>query len=138
MFPAIAAASSAIDALKALTSTKPTTGVKQDAPNLFAFSADASASAGAAPGSGGGTPSPISPETMNALFAAQSQSGPDASASLLQALQGTSSPSASNADGLVTASVFSAADSSYNFIDQLIPRRPAIAAQASSSLSVSV
>jgi Ca2+-binding EF-hand superfamily protein len=78
MFPAIAAASSAIDALKALTSTKPTTGVHQDSGNLFAFSADASA--GASSGSGGGKSSQISPETMSALLAAQGQSGSSASA----------------------------------------------------------
>jgi Ca2+-binding EF-hand superfamily protein len=80
MFPAIAAASSAIDALKALTSTKPTTGVNQDTSNLFAFSADASASPGANSGPGGGRGSPISPETMSALLAAQSQSGSSTSA----------------------------------------------------------
>jgi hypothetical protein len=81
MFPAIAAVSSAIDALKALTSTKPTTGVKQDTANLFAFSADASASPGASSGSGGGKTSPISPETMSALLAAQSQSRSSSSVS---------------------------------------------------------
>jgi hypothetical protein len=80
MFPAIAAASSAIDALKALTSTKPTTGVNQESGNLFAFSADASASPGASSGSGVGKNSPISPETMSALLAAQGQSGSSSSA----------------------------------------------------------
>ena len=80
MFPVLGAASSAIDALKSLTSTKPATGVKQDAPNLFAFSADASASADASSGSGSGKASPISPETMSALLAAQGQSGSGASA----------------------------------------------------------
>ncbi len=76
MFPAIAAASSAIDALKALTSSKPTTGVNQDGANLFAFAADASTSTGATSGSGAGKSSPISPETMSALLDAQGQSGP--------------------------------------------------------------
>jgi hypothetical protein len=80
MFPAVAAASTAIDALKALTSTKPVTGVKQDGANLFAFSADASASSETTSGTGGGKSSPISPETMSALLAAQSRSGPGASA----------------------------------------------------------
>ena len=73
MFPAIAAASSAIDALKALTSTKPPPGTHQDSGNLFAFSADASASSGASSGSGAGKSSQISPETMSALLDAQSQ-----------------------------------------------------------------
>jgi hypothetical protein len=80
MFPAIAAATSAIDALKALTSTKPTTGVNQGSANLFAFSADASASPGSGSGSGAGKSSQISPETMSALLAAQGQSGSNASA----------------------------------------------------------
>jgi hypothetical protein len=80
MFPAIAAATSAIDALKALTSTKPTTGVNQGSANLFAFSADASASPGSGSGSGTGKSSQISPETMSALLAAQGQSGSNASA----------------------------------------------------------
>ena len=215
MFPVLGAASSAIDALKALTSTKPPAGANKDAANLFAFSADASASSGASSGSGGGTSSSISPETMNALFAAQSQSGPDASASmrsgslkqwfarvdsdkdgniskpefealgaggsngtrsdaafskldtdgdgsinpaellaalkgkrkrpdqqsdpLLQALQGTSGTSATDADAAVTVTASKAAASSYNFMDQLIQRQSSlIPAQASSSLSVSV
>jgi hypothetical protein len=80
MFPAIAAATSAIDALKALTSTKPTTGVNKESANLFAFSADASASPGSSSGSGAGKSSQISPETMSALLAAQGQSGSNASA----------------------------------------------------------
>jgi hypothetical protein len=219
MLFALGAASSAIDALKALTSTKPPSGAKQDAPNLFAFSADASASPGATSGAGGGTSSPISPETMSALLAAQSQSGTDVSSlsmrsaslkewfakvdsdadgkisksefealsggggalskldtdgdgsispaellaalrgkghhrhqqqangsrdptesdPLLQALQGASSASATNADGSATSSASSAAASSYNFMEQLIQRQTnVISAQASSSLSVSV
>jgi EF-hand domain pair len=80
MIPAIAAATSAIDALKALTSTKPTTGVNQGSANLFAFSADASASPGWSSGSGAGKSSQISPETMSALLGLQGQSGPGASA----------------------------------------------------------
>ena len=81
MFPVLGAASSAIDALKALTSTKPATGVNRDGANLFAFSADASASTEATSGSGGGKTSPIAPETMSALLAAQGQSRPGSSAS---------------------------------------------------------
>jgi hypothetical protein len=242
MLLALGAASSAIDALKALTSSKPPSPANQDAANLFAFSADASASAGSSsgPGSGGGS---ISPETMSALLAAQSQSGSAASAPmsrsdalkdlfaqidadgdgkitksefenalgaggtntaeaedvfskldkdgdasvslgemaaalkggkghhrhhhvasgsgdgtdadpLMQALQGATSTSTTNADGSVTtsltyadgskvtmtsASASGAAASSYNFIEQMIAREAkAISAQTSSSLSVSV
>jgi len=205
MFPVLGAASSAIDALKALTSTKPATGGKQDAPNLFAFAADASASSATA--SGSGTASQLSPETMNALLAAQDQSGSMRSGSLkewfanadsdadgkisksefealsaggsngartdeafsrldtdgdgsispaellaalkgkrkhsdqqshplLQALEGAS---AAGSDTSVTAIASRTAASSYNFMDQLIPRPSGLmAAQASSSLSVSV
>jgi Ca2+-binding EF-hand superfamily protein len=109
MLLALGAASSAIDALKALTSTKPTTGVKQDAPNLFAFSADAAASTGASSGSGGGKSPPISPETMSALLAAQSQSGTDASASMRSgSLKEWFAKVDSDADGKISKSEFEA------------------------------
>ncbi|ANW01389.1 EF-hand domain-containing protein [Bradyrhizobium icense] len=79
MFFALGAASSAIDALKALASSKssaPSTGVSQNSASPFAFmSANASASISPRSGSGsGGTGSPISPETMSALLDAQSHS----------------------------------------------------------------
>jgi Ca2+-binding EF-hand superfamily protein len=246
MLLALGAASSAIDALKALTSSKPPSGASQDAANLFAFSADASAPASSAPGSGSGGGASISPETMSALLAAQSQSGSAAPAPmsrsdalkdlfaqidadgdgkitksefenalgaggtnlaqaddvfskldknsdgsvsldemasalkggkgqhhhhrmasgsgdgaetdpLMQALQGATSSSATNADGSVTTSLTyadgskvtmtsaagssapGAAASSYNFIERMIAREAkAISAQASSSVSVSV
>jgi len=78
MFFALGAASSAIDALKALTSSKSsaqTTGVSQDAASPFGLSSSSgSASIGAGTGSGGSGCSQISPETMSALLDAQSQS----------------------------------------------------------------
>jgi hypothetical protein len=78
MFFALGAASSALDALKALTSSKSstqTTGVSQDAASTFGLSSsNGSASIGAGTGSGGSGCSPISPETMSALLDAQSQS----------------------------------------------------------------
>ena len=78
MFLALGAASSAIDALKALTSSKSSsaqsTGVSQDAKSPFdLMSAGSSASVGSGSGSGGGS-SQISPQTMSALLDAQSQS----------------------------------------------------------------
>lgn len=82
MFFALGAASSAIDALKALTSSKSskTTGASQPSENPFALlSSNASASTGSGTGatgagsSGTGSAS-ISPETMSALLDAQSQS----------------------------------------------------------------
>jgi EF-hand domain pair len=244
MFLAFGAASSAIDGLFGLVSPKQTqsAGSGQDQPNLFAFQADAASNsqgAGAAPAAGGGAH--ISPETMSALLAAQSQSGTtfqptsredalkdlfskidadgdgkitksefedalgaggtntaqaddvfgkldeegdgsvsldemssalkggrgrhghhhvasgnddESSDPLLQALQGTSGSTVTNADGSTTTSLTyadgstvtmtkpatsSAATSSYNFLEQLIQRQAnAIAAQTSSSLSLSV
>lgn len=80
MMLAFGAASSAIDSLFGLISPNKTraTGSGQDQPNLFAFQADAAthpAGTSAAPAAGGGAQ--ISPETMSALLAAQSQSGSD-------------------------------------------------------------
>src|SRR5215207_3870424 len=108
MFPVLGAASSAIDALKALTSTKPPSGANKDAPNLFAFSADASASSGTSAGSGGGKSSPIAPETMSALLAAQGQSGPGASVrtSRTDALKDMFSQIDADGDGKLTKSEF--------------------------------
>jgi len=79
MFFALGAASSAIDALKALTSSKSsaqTSGVSQDAKSPFdLMSSTSSASVGSGSGSGsGGGGSQISPQTMSALLDAQSQS----------------------------------------------------------------
>ena len=79
MFFALGAASSAIDVLKALTSSKSsaqTTGVSQDAASKFGLSSSgssASVGAGSSSGSGGGG-AQISPQTMSALLDAQSQS----------------------------------------------------------------
>ena len=80
MFLALGAASSAIDALKALTSSKSssaqTTGVSQNGTSPFdLMSSTSSASVGTGTGSGsGGGGSQISPQTMSALLDAQSQS----------------------------------------------------------------
>jgi hypothetical protein len=77
MFFALGAASSAFDALKALTSSKSsaqTTGTSQDSAATFGLSSsNGSASIGAGTVSGGSGCSPISPETMSALLDAQSQ-----------------------------------------------------------------
>lgn len=247
MMLAFGAATSAIDSLLGLVSPKQTqsAGSGQEQPNLFAFQADAAtnpAGASAGPAAGGGAH--ISPETMSALLAAQSQSGAefqpmsredalkdlfskidadgdgkitkdefenalgaggtniaqaddvfgkldkdgDGTVSLdemssalkggrghrhghhlaqgagdesgdplMQALQGASGTSVTNADGSTTTSLTYAdgstvtmtrpaassasatATSSYNFLEQLIQRQAnAIAAQSSSTLSVSV
>src|SRR2546430_12017429 len=96
MFFALGAASSAIDALKALTSSKSsaqTTGVSQDAKSPFdLMSSTSSASVGSGSGSGSGSGgSQISPETMSALLDAQSPASAGstpASKSRSAALQG--------------------------------------------------
>ncbi|WP_291851537.1 EF-hand domain-containing protein [Bradyrhizobium sp.] len=82
MFLALGAASSALDALKALTSSKsssaPSTGRGQNPQSPFdLLSADTTAAADAKPGGGGR--SRISPDTMSALLALQSQA-PEGSA----------------------------------------------------------
>jgi Ca2+-binding EF-hand superfamily protein len=107
MLLALGAASSAIDALKALTSSKPPSPANQDAANLFAFSADASASAGSSSGPGSGGAS-ISPETMSALLAAQSQSGSAAPAPISRsdALKDLFAQVDANGDGKITKSEF--------------------------------
>src|SRR6266508_4322470 len=77
MFFALGAASSALDALKALTSSKSSakaTGVSQNSASPFELSSS-NAQAPVVPGSGsGGGGSQISPQTMSALLDAQSQS----------------------------------------------------------------
>ena len=107
MLLALGAASSAIDALKALTSSKPPSPANQDAANLFAFSADASASAGSSSGPGSGGAS-ISPETMSALLAAQSQSGSAAPAPMSRsdALKDLFAQIDADGDGKITKSEF--------------------------------
>ena len=92
MFFALGAASSAVDALKALTSSKSssaqTTGVTQNSKSPFDFlssTSSASASTGTGSGSGGAQ---ISPETMSALLDAQSKSSSTSS---------TTSPSSQSA-----------------------------------------
>ncbi|KRR25095.1 calcium sensor EFh [Bradyrhizobium lablabi] len=77
MFFALGAASSVIDAFKALASKSSTssTGVSENSANPFAsMTSSASASIASGAGSGGSGASSISPETMSALLDAQSQS----------------------------------------------------------------
>ena len=113
MFLALGAASSAIDALKALTSSKSSsaqsTGVSQDAKSPFdLMSAASSASVGSGSGSGGGS-SQISPETMSALLDAQSQSSAGsttASKSRSAALKDLFAQIDGNGDGKISKAEF--------------------------------
>ena len=116
MFLALGAASSAIDALKALTSSKSSsaqsTGRSQDAKSPFdLMSSGSSASVGAGSGSGsGGGGSQISPQTMSALLDAQSQSSAGstttASKSRSSALKDLFAQIDGDGDGKITKSEF--------------------------------
>ncbi|WP_454626646.1 EF-hand domain-containing protein [Bradyrhizobium cenepequi] len=87
MLFALGAASSAIDLLKSLTSSKTSSakpaGQTQDAGNIFDISGSTTAPTSAAPSSGsaGSGPAPIAPETMSALLDAQSQASTGTAAS---------------------------------------------------------
>jgi hypothetical protein len=78
MLPALGAASSLLDALQSLTkpksSTPQATGFSQGSSNPFDLSGSAASSATSAPASAPGGASQLSPATMSALLAAQSQS----------------------------------------------------------------
>jgi hypothetical protein len=114
MLFALGAASSAIDALKALTSSKSSStqssGFGRDASGLFDLSPGASASTGAGTNSGFGGGSQISPATMSALLAAQSQSSTDATTvaptSRSDALKDLFSQIDADGDGKITKSEF--------------------------------
>jgi Ca2+-binding EF-hand superfamily protein len=113
MFFALGAASSALDALKALTSSKSsakTTGVSQNAASPFELSSS-NAQAPVVPGSGsGGGSSQISPQTMSALLDAQSQSSAGstttASKSRSSALKDLFAQIDGDGDGKITKSEF--------------------------------
>ncbi|MFB9268221.1 EF-hand domain-containing protein [Bradyrhizobium erythrophlei] len=116
MLFALGAASSAIDLLKSLTSSKPSSaqsvGLTQGGGGLF----DGSASVSSPPGSGSPTGSgsgfgQISPETMSALLDAQGQSSQGGSAGLASksrsdALKDLFSQIDADGDGKITKSEF--------------------------------
>jgi hypothetical protein len=116
MLFALGAAASAIDALSALTSSKGSTGSSTD--NPFEVASPASGSTNSAAISGLGAGSQISPATMDALLAAQSQSStgsnPSASTSASNAWQDISSQIENDAG----AGDSNAAASSYNVMEQ--------------------
>ncbi len=114
MFFALGAASSAIDALKALTSSKsskPSNGAGENTSNVFALTpANATGSNGGGPSPGGGQCASISPETMSALLDAQSQSASGsattASKSRSAALKDLFAQIDGDGDGKITKSEF--------------------------------
>jgi hypothetical protein len=111
MFFALGAASSAIDALKALTSSKSSsaqsTGASQNASSPFdLLSSGATSTAGASTGAGKGW-SQISPQTMSALLDAQSQSASaTASKSRSSALKDLFAQIDGDSDGKITKEEF--------------------------------
>ena len=119
MFLALGAASTAIDALKALTSSKSssaqTTGVTQNSKSPFDFlSSTSSASASTNTGSGSGG-AQISPETMSALLDVQSKSS-STSSTTASSSQSASDPLKDlfsqidgNGDGKITKDEFESA-----------------------------
>jgi Ca2+-binding EF-hand superfamily protein len=116
MLPALGAASSLLDALQSLTQTKPssppTTGFSQTSSNPFDLSGSATPPASPAqpPVTGFGGSSQLSPVTMSALLAAQSQSSAatptPASTSPSDALKDLFSKLDANGDGQISKSEF--------------------------------
>jgi Ca2+-binding EF-hand superfamily protein len=114
MLFALGAASSLLDSLQSLTSSKSaspqTAGVSQTSTNPFDFSTSAAPSGSSAPASGAGGYSQISPATMSALLAAQIQSSTgsttSASTSPSSALQDLFSKIDTNGDGQISKTEF--------------------------------
>jgi Ca2+-binding EF-hand superfamily protein len=114
MLPALGAASYALDALQSLlssnSSSPQTTGFGQASTNPFDFSTSTAPSGTPAPASGANGFSQISPATMSALLAAQSQSSAattnSAPTSPSSALQNLFSLLDTNGDGQISKSEF--------------------------------
>jgi len=112
MLLALGAVSSALDALQSLSSSKssaaPSTGLGQTTAASFDLTGSTAAAGTSAQGFGSSGCSQISPETMSALIAAQSQSGstPSASSDPSSALQDLFSQIDADGDGKITKSEF--------------------------------
>ena len=105
MLLALGAASSVIDALQSLTSQKSSSG-GQPAANPFDVTGGATASAGAASSQPVSGFSPISPQTMSALIAAQGDATNTAPTNPSDALQDLFSQIDANGDGSITKTEF--------------------------------
>ena len=109
MWFALGAASSVLDGLQSLGSTKSGSGKSGTGGGLFGLNAGGSGSSGqvspwsSSSSSGSGQ---IAPETMNALLAAQSQSGTSSSAGAADPLQDLFSLIDGDGDGKITKSEF--------------------------------
>jgi hypothetical protein len=119
MLPAIGVVSSALDALQSLTASKSSspqaTGFGQGSANPFDLSGSTSASGtSTAPASGGSGLSQLSPTTLSALLAAQSQSSSGATTTSAptdpsSALQDLFSQIDTNGDGQISKTEFESA-----------------------------
>ena len=114
MLFALGAVSSALDAIQSLTNSKSSsstqkTGSSQSAPtNPFAIDSSSTTSNATSPVNAGKTPQ-ISPETMNALFAAQSQST-DSTGSAASSTSSSSTSSTSTSRDAALKDLFSQID----------------------------
>ena len=111
MLHALSAATSALDLLKSLTASKSqSAGNKQEPKSPFDLSGSSTASEGSPAKSGAGGGSQISPATMSALLAAQSQattgSAPSASTSRSDALKDLFAQIDADSDGKLSKSEF--------------------------------
>jgi hypothetical protein len=117
MLMALGAVSSALDVLQSLTSSKPSspqsTGFNRASTNPFDFSGSGPASGSSTPPPWSGAGSQISPATMSALLAAQSQSSSSSTASPPTnppgALKHLFSQLDANGDGQISKSEFESA-----------------------------
>jgi hypothetical protein len=105
MLLALGAASSVLDALQSLTSQK-SPSASQPPANPFDVSGSASASAGATSSQAASGFSPISPQTMSALIAAQGDATNTAPTNPSAALQDLFSQIDANGDGSITKTEF--------------------------------
>lgn len=102
MLFALGAVSSALDAIQSLTNSKSSstqkTGSSKGATNPFAIESGSSTTSGATSSVNAGKYPQISPETMNALFAAQSQSSDSTSSTANSTSSSATSPSSTSRD----------------------------------------
>lgn len=102
MLLALGAASSALDALQSLTSSKSTspqtTGFTQSSTDPFAIAGSPTQTGSQPPVTGGSAFAQISPETMSALLAAQSQSSTATSTSTASTTSASTDPSSALQD----------------------------------------
>jgi hypothetical protein len=125
MLFALGAAASALDAIKSLTS--PGTSSPQStgfgAADPFAIAGDTQASGSAAAATGFSAGSPLSPATLNALLAAQSQSSASSTVSAPTSPSDELADLSSQIDNDAGSSDSSVAASSYSLIGQMFQQQ---------------